>query len=100
MDERSKANSRRFIAFLLVTAVAAGLWLFLRRPATTEAIEGAIEPFVPTAPLLDVRLDAVERDPLVPTARRLDARLDAIERARQVTDAINARSQRAAAPRR
>ncbi len=80
MDERSEGGGR-FIAFLLIAAVAVGLWLFMRRPATTEAIEAAIDPFVPTA-------------------RQLDARLDAVERARQVTDAINARSQHApAAPR-
>ncbi len=98
MDKQSQTG--RLIVFLLIVAVGAGLWLFLRQPAITEATEGAVDPFVPSARLLDPRLDAVERDPFVPTARQFDARLDAVERARQVTDAINARSQRAAAPRR
>jgi hypothetical protein len=72
MDERSEGGGR-LIVFLLIAAMAVAIWLFRSRPAATEAVEEAIDPFVPAG-------------------GQFEARLDAVERARQVRDAINART--------
>jgi hypothetical protein len=71
MDERPEGGGR-FVVFLLIAAVVAGLWQFMHRPATTEAIEEGVI--------------------AVPTARPFNAPLDAVEQARQVRDAINSRA--------
>jgi hypothetical protein len=71
--ERRADGGAKFAVFLLVAAVLAGLWQFVRRPATSEAVAQAAEP-------------------VVPTARQSDRRLDAVEQARQVRDAVNART--------
>ena len=72
MDERPEGGGK-FVVFLLIAAVVAGLWQFMHRPATTEAIAEGV-------------------DLAVPTARQFSARLDAVEQARQVRDAINSRA--------
>ncbi len=73
MDERPEGGGR-FVVFLLIAAVVAGLWQFMRRPATTEAIEEGV-------------------DLAVPTARQFNARLDAVGQAKLVRDALNSRAQ-------
>ncbi len=71
MHERSD-GSKRFLLLILVVAVSAGVWYFMRQSGVTEAIDRTVDVFVP-----DVE--------------EFNRRMDSIDQAQQVTDLINSR---------
>ncbi len=71
MHERSD-GTKRFLMLILVVAVIAGVWYFMRQSGVTEAIDRTVDVFVP-----DVE--------------EFNRRMDSIDQAQQVTDLINSR---------
>ena len=71
MHERSD-GTKRFLMLILVVAVIAGVWYFMRQSGVTEAIDRTVDVFVPD-------VDEFNR------------RMDSIDQAQQVTDLINSR---------
>ncbi len=74
MDEHSGEGAKRLLLLVLIAAVIAGAWYFLRQPGPAQAI--------------DETLDVFAHD-----AEELDRRTSAIDQARQVTEQINSREQ-------
>ncbi len=71
MHDRSD-GTKRFLMLILVVAVIAGVWYFMRQSGVTEAIDRTVDVFVP-----DVE--------------EFNRRMDSIDQAQQVTDLINSR---------
>ena len=71
MHEHSE-GTKRFLMLILVVAVIAGVWYFMRQSGVTEAIDRTVDVFVP-----DVE--------------EFNRRMDSIDQAQQVTDLINSR---------
>ncbi len=71
MHEHS-GGTKRFLMLILVVAVIAGVWYFMRQSGVTEAIDRTVDVFVP-----DVE--------------EFNRRMDSIDQAQQVTDLINSR---------
>ncbi len=71
MDEHSD-GTKRFLLLILVVAVIAGVWYFMRQSGAIEAIDKTVDVFVPDA-------------------EEFNRRMDSIDQAQQVTDLINSR---------
>ncbi len=71
MHEHSD-GTKRFLMLILVVAVIAGVWYFMRQSGATEAIDKTV-------------------DVIVPDAEEFNRRMDSIDQAQQVTDLINSR---------
>ncbi|MCH8006809.1 MAG: hypothetical protein IH888_11365 [Planctomycetes bacterium] len=71
MDEHSD-GTKRFLLLILVVAVIAGAWYFMRQSGAIEAIDKTVDVFVPDA-------------------EEFNRRMDSIDQAQQVTDLINGR---------
>ncbi len=70
MDE---SDSRfKLFAFNLIAAIVAGVWYFMSRPSTTEAIDETVDVFVPDA-------------------EEFNRRMSHIDEARRVADLVNSR---------
>ena len=72
MDERSNGKGP-LVGFILIAAVAVGIWYFMSRPSTVEAVNETVDVFVPDR-------------------QEFNRRTSVIDEARQVTDLINSRS--------
>ncbi len=74
MDEQSGGNAKRLFILILIVAVIAGAWYFLRQPGPAQAIDETLDVFVPDA-------------------EEFNRRTTAVDQARQVTEQINSRPQ-------